>query len=267
MRWPPVLALEAKCVNRCGMAVDAARSLVVVTGRSDSEKQLYVYSLGDGSLLRSFDSGVPGYCQGLCITPRGTLLVAESYGTRLLELDVSDGKRVQNIGVGVLSCPAFVDCNDSAIAVTERPLFYSSRVKLLSWPDGILMAQISKKAIPKGMDPYGLRLLSGGGGVAVADNENKRICIFSTTGVLVRAIPVPDVGTTLWDVTECDGGANLLVVGDRLCKVSAATGEIVPGTEPQPYDGAALALVSGDGDTDSTYVVVRNREAFSVCRC
>ena len=96
MSWPPVFARKATCVKGYGMAVDATRGLVVVSAY-DADMKLYVYSLADGSLVRSFGGKGSGKGQfnwqygGLCMTPRGTLLVAERYNNRLQEVNIDDG--------------------------------------------------------------------------------------------------------------------------------------------------------------------------------
>ena len=69
--------------------------------------------------------------------------------------------------------------------------------------------------------PVGLRLLADGSGFVVADSNNNRLCVFSTTGVFVRSV---DTQVAPGSVVECDGGASFLFTctsGDVVCKVGA----------------------------------------------
>ena len=232
----PVFARKSRCVRGCtGMAVDAARGLVVVSDRSD---KLHVYSLEDGSLMRKFGgkgSG-KGYFSwgdaGLCMTPRGTLLVAEKHNCRLQELktdeiglfDSASGSRhVRFVGEGLLEGPNYVTCSESVIAVSETD---NNRVALLSWTDGTLLTRFGSEGGHDGQLywPRGLRLLADGSGLVVADFWNRRLCIFSATGAFMRSLPT---GGYPYDVVEADGGASFIVAGDHmLCKMPAAGGAV-----------------------------------------
>ena len=79
--WPPVFVRKAACVPGWGMTVDFARGLVVVSGHWNgaNKYKLSVYSLADGSLTRTVgrEGQFNWSAGGLCMTPRGTVLVAE----------------------------------------------------------------------------------------------------------------------------------------------------------------------------------------------
>ena len=216
------------------MAVDVTRDLVVVSGVDD---RLHVYALaadsdsdGTGSeplLRRSFGGRGAGPGQfhwaegGLCMTPRGTLLVAEHGNDRVQEVNIDDGAWVRFLGCGVLEKPNFVDCSESVIAVSESVRHH---VALLSWEHGALLARVGGRGAGDGQlnTPYGLRLLANGSGVVVADFNNHRLCVFALTGSFVRAVPA---GKYPSDVVECDGGAGFVVANlldGTLSKVPAA---------------------------------------------
>ena len=209
--------------------VDAVRGVVVVSTFCGDSK-LYVYSLADGSLVRSFGGKGTGkgqfdwYFGGLCTTPRGTLLVADSYNNRVQEVSLDDGSWVRFVGEGVLQEPNYVHCSESVIAVSETR---EHRLTLLSWMDGSLLARFGGEGSTDGRlkAPRGLRLLASGGGVVVADKENNRLCIFSTTGAFLRSLPA---GRDPCDVAECDGGTSFVVANagavHTLSKVSSAAG-------------------------------------------
>ena len=249
------------------MAVDAARGLVVISGYTGAEdSRLFVYSLADGSLVRSFGGEGSGKGQfnwvngGLCITPRGTLLVAECKNNRLQEVNIDDGGWVRFVGEGLLADPDYVTCSKSVIAVSES---IKHRVTLLSWADGSLLTRFGSKGSGDGQlnYPLGLRLLADGSGVVVADCHNHRLCIFTATGDFVRSLPT---GKNPFDVVEADGGASFLVANggdDTLCKVSGASGAVTRFGGPGSGDGrfnspAALAMVPRGGSDGGVELVV-----------
>ena len=249
-----------------GIAVDVARGLVVVSGCDDM--QLYVYSLADGALVRSFGGPGVGPCQfqwdeaGLCLTCRGTLLVAECDNKRLQEVNVDDGSWVRFMGEAVLDTPDYVDCNATVIAVSETE---SQRVSLLSWTDGALLVRIGTGQRQLRC-PRGLRLLADGGGVAVTNlDQVDELCFFSMAGEFVRSIAV---GLDPIDVVEVDGGAGFIVVNRSVCtlsKVSVANEEVTPfvceGADGSQFTcPKALAVVHRDrgveGGSDVELVVL-----------
>ena len=169
---------KAACVPGWGMTVDFARGLVVVSGHWNgaNKYKLSVYSLADGSLTRTVgrEGQFNWSAGGLCMTPRGTVLVAEYNNKRLQEvnIDSDDGAWLRFVGEGLLEAPDYVSCSESLIAVSETE---KHRVVLLSWADGSLVARCDSKLI----EPRGLRLLANGSGVVVADKGNDRVCIVS----------------------------------------------------------------------------------------
>ena len=261
------------------MAVDATRGLVVVSGWCNGPEKckLYVYSLADGSLVRSFGGVGSGKGQfnwgfgGLCVTPRGTLLVAESNNNRLQEVNIDDGSWVRFMGEGLLEKPDYVACSESVIAVSET---IQSRVALLSWADGSLVGRFGSEGSAEGQlkGPFGLRLLADGS-CAVADCLNHRLCIFSTTGAFVRSLPT---GKAPRDVVEVDGGASFIVANaaeHTLCKVSGASGAVTPFGGRGSGDGqftspVALAVVprGGSDGSDELVVLEADNHRFQVFR-
>ena len=208
------------------MAVDVSRGLVIVSGYKDMH--LHMYSLTKGTLVRSVGGLGSGKGQfnwgagGLCMTPRGTLLVADRENMRLQEVSVDDGSWVRFVGEGVLEKPNFVHCSESVIAVSESNIH---RVVLLSSGDGALLAQFGDDLLRW---PCGLRVLADGTGVVVADKEHSRLCFLSLTGECVQSLPVRKRPV---DVVECDGGRSYVIANSdegMLSKVNRAGGGAVP---------------------------------------
>ena len=119
MAWPPTHDHTIPCVYGFGMAVHAAHGWVVVSGYDD--KRLHVYSLADGALLHSYGGPGDGRGQfswengGVCVSPRGTVLVAERYNRRLQEVDVLAGSHLRMLADGCLDDPEFVSCSAAGV--------------------------------------------------------------------------------------------------------------------------------------------------------
>ena len=130
-----------------------------------------------------------------------------------------------------------------------------SRVSNGADTNGTLLARFGSEGRGDGqLDwPSGLRLLSDGSGVVVADRGNCRLCLFTMSGAFVRAIPVRH---SPLDVVECDDGSSFVVVfEDSLMKVSAVSDTVVPfgskGDEVGQFNSAvAMALVPPSADVD-----------------
>ena len=276
--WPPVYHRKGICVEGNGLAVDLARGVVVVSGCEDM--QLYVYSLKDGTLIRSFGGQGSDPCEfnwdeaGLCLTCRGTLLVAECDNQRLQEINIDFGGHVRFVGERVLEKPDYVDCNAAVIAVSETERHC---VTLLSWTDGSLLTRFGSEGSGDGQLGYcrGLRLLADGTGVVVADQDNDRICVFSTSGAFIRSLAA---GKCPNDVVEVDGGASFIVTNYTdgvLTKVPAdgSGGKGVPfgcnGNGDGEFDWpVTLAVVPDAGEHGDVELVVldSHNNRFQVLR-
>ena len=253
-----------------GMAVDPSRGLVIVSGYAD--RKLYVYRLADGALVRSIGGqGTGEGCfdwavGGLCMTPAGTVIVAEATNSRLQEVNIDSDDpgrvHVRFLGVGVLVAPNDVSCNWSVVAASETN---SNRVTVLSWPDGGTVGRFGGYGSGAGQlrRPRGVCLLADSTCVAVADRDNNRVCVFTVSGDYVGAVAV---GSVPRDVVECDVGAAFIVAysGDNtLCKVSRVGGGAA--LAPLGKKGAALgqlnapsalAILPGAGAGDGVQVLV-----------
>jgi hypothetical protein len=119
---------------------------LVVTSNHDA-KNLSVFSLADGTLLRSIGRGGRGkgefrfFWGGLCASPDGdSVLVAEYWNDRVQQVDLTDGSWVRFIGEGMLNRPQHVDCNADVIVVSE----FFHRVSVWSWTEGLPVAQFGR---------------------------------------------------------------------------------------------------------------------------
>ncbi len=230
--WPPVFARQAACVEGIGMCVAPKHGLVIVSeipGISRGGSRLHMYSLADGSLVRTIGSEGSGRGQfkfvlgGLCVSPDGdSVLVAEHDNDRVQQVRIVDGSWVRFVGKGVLTEPGFVDCNAAVIAVSEG----CHRISVLSWADGSVRAQCGRYGRGPGqLDwPWGIRLLADGSGLVVADHGNNRLCVFALSGEFVAAVGSEKQGLKgPCDVLECASDGSFIVANwhcTYLAKVS-----------------------------------------------
>jgi DNA-binding beta-propeller fold protein YncE len=216
------------CLKSYGICVVVPHGLFVV---SDSEaKQLHMYSLLDGTRIRSIGSKGDGKGQfdfrngGLCVSPDGdSVLVADARNNRVQEIQIMDGSWVRFAGVGVLRGPQYVDCNADVIVVSEGVYH---RISVLSWADGSMRARFGSDGSGPGhlSWPCGVRLLADGSGVVVVDYWNDRLCVFALSGEFVAAVGNRKQGLhNPFDVYECATDGSFIVTnieGDNFIKVS-----------------------------------------------
>jgi hypothetical protein len=195
------------CCGGYGICVALKHGLIIVS--DNKTKQLHMYSLTDGSLVRTIGGRGRGKGQfdfgygGLCVSPDGdSVLVAEWGNNRVQEVRIVDGAWVRFVGEDVLKQLEDVDCNIDIIAVSEN----CYRISVLSWADGSVRARFgSYGSGPGQLDlPCGIRLLADGSGVVVADSWNHRLCVFTLSGGFVAAVGSEETGLYYpYDVLEC----------------------------------------------------------------
>jgi hypothetical protein len=210
------------------MCVAVPHGLVVVSVHK--AKQLHMYSLIDGTMIRSIGSQGNGKGQfnfnlgGLCVSPDGdSVLVAERHNHRIQEVRIVDGSWVRFFGESVLRWPEFVDCNADVVAVSEST---DDRISMLSWADGSVLARFGSKGSGPGRlrYPRGIRLLADGRGVVVVDSWNHRLCVFTLSGEFVAEVGNKEQGLHYpFDVLKCAMDSSCIVTSwgsDNLVKLS-----------------------------------------------
>jgi hypothetical protein len=203
------------CPKSYGMCVAVPHGLVVVS--DFNTHKLHVYSLIDGSLIRSIGSRGSGkgqfslYYGGLCVGPDGdSVLVAESHNNRVQEVRIVNGSWVRFVGGGVLYRPEFVDCNADVIVVSHD----WHCISVLLWADSSVLARFGSMGSGPGqlLWPRGVRLLDDGSGVVVADYSNHRLCVFTLSGEFVAAVGSWEQGLCHpHDVLECATDGSFIV--------------------------------------------------------
>ncbi len=214
--------------NSYGICVAISHGLAIVSDLKT--RQLHMYSLIDGTMIRSIGSRGNGkgqfdsFCCGLCVSPDGdAVLVADTYNMRVQEVRIVDGSWVRFVGDGMLDSPEFVDCNADVIVVSESG---RHRIKVLSWADGSVRARFGSFGSHPGHFnyPLGVRLLANGIEVVVADCGNRRLCVFTLHGELVAVVGSEKQGLNgPRDVLHCVTDGSFIVTNgydDNLIKLS-----------------------------------------------
>jgi hypothetical protein len=121
-------------------------------------------------------------CGGLCTAPdQESVYVAEAGNERVQQVNILDGSWIRFIGEGVLSFPQYVDCNDSAIVVSEFKYY----VYVFAASNGSLLTRVGGKSVMR--NPHGVCLLPDYT-FAVADHDNERVLVYNTVSDCVRTI-------------------------------------------------------------------------------
>ena len=180
---------EAACVQGHGMAVHLARQLVIVAGARDNK--LHCYNLSDGKECIVIGRGRGGGNMqfrwnygGLCVTPRGTLLVADRNNHRVPEVHLGVFDRFARVfgqgdGAPKIDSPDYVDCNGVHVAVSETA---ANWVCVLSYADGSPVGRVSSAGSKPLLSPHCIKLLADGSGVVVADCDNDRVVLLPLAG-------------------------------------------------------------------------------------
>ena len=196
VEFPLRLDRTAACARGFAVAVHVARQLVIIAGALDNK--LHCYNLRDGlesSVVgRGFGAGDMQFhwsCGGVCVTPRGTLLVAEYFNHRVPEVDLDSTDHFLRVfGQGeeapAIEFPQYVDCNGVHVVVSEVS---AGRICVLSYADGSLVRRIGLAGAMPLCSPRGVKLLADGSGVMVADYGNDRVVLLSLAGNMQGSVP------------------------------------------------------------------------------
>ena len=264
---------KAACVQGYGIAVHLARQLVIVAGYSD--KRLHCYNLSDGVEVgvagRGHGAGDMQFnwnCGGVCVTPRGTLLVADYHNHRVPEVDLGVFDRFirafgQGDAVGEIEHPDFVDCDGVHVAVSEEG---TGRISVLSYITGSLVARAGCGGTAPLSNPVDIKLLADGRGVVVSDYGNHRVVWFSLAGMVLGMAPLAVQSPTdlkyPYGIVQCaapDGDVVVMVAcygaacnWTRLMKVNLRSGVVdsvdIPGSEDGQFSCVyGIATLPGGG--------------------
>jgi DNA-binding beta-propeller fold protein YncE len=176
-----------------GVAVSRDGSTLLVSDRDGGSHAIHEFRVADGSRLRVI--GSPGNGRLQFYAPRQVWIASDDF---VFVADTGND-RVQVltprldfhgfVGVRQLNTPAGVCANDDIIIVSERD---AHRISVFKRCDGALLRRFGSHGSGDGQlnTPQGLCFMSGHRHVAVADNNNDRVSVFSVEGEFVRHVGV-----------------------------------------------------------------------------
>ena len=220
LRWPLQYNAFIGVDTVTAVTVCLPRNEIITAGRRDG--RLDVYRLSDYEFVRNIGvKGIAAASLGLCACPASTdVLITDTAGNRVVQVDIREGQTQRVFGDGLLHQPTCVDCDAYSMVVTEAAVH---RVSVLSLWDG---TRTYFDASPLSR-PRAVAFVSGG--IAVADSDLGRVCVFTLKGVLIHSLTNLPGATA---VVEVDCGASLIVVcagavdGGVIKRVSLASGEV-----------------------------------------
>lgn len=198
------------CVKGDGMCVSRKHGLVIVVGLDGKQAKLQMYSVHDGTLLRSYNH--EGIIRGVCIShDDDSVLVTRQCHDVVEQLRAADGSSVRIIGRGKLSMPSHVDCNAKVVLVSGD----FDYIQVFSWEDGTPLWRVGSYGTGKGemLGPGALLLLRDGTHFVMADYTGDKLCVFEVTGLPCGDIKHEDIFWPL-GVLESQSGATALIVSN-----------------------------------------------------
>jgi tripartite motif-containing protein 2/3/tripartite motif-containing protein 71 len=237
--------------NGVAVSVDGA-TLLLSDSKWRSSHTVHVFSL---AAVRSGRRVLGGLGDGplqlngprqVCIAPDGFVFVAE-YGNHRVQVLTPDLAFHAFIGQGQLKGPFGVCANADVVVVSE---FDMHRISVFNRADGALVRQFGCEGGGDGqlMFPHALCFISGGRRVAVADETNRRVSVFSIDGEFIRHV---GAGVLRGPSGIAASAYDELVVADRVnCSLYVFS--------------AAGDLLTSVGDRRFTGVVVRGGSVFGV---
>jgi tripartite motif-containing protein 71 len=226
-----------------GVAVSRDGSTLLVADCDGGSHAIHVFRVADGLRLRVIGGTGDGPLQFK--NPRQVWVASDDF---VFVVD-NGNKRVQVltprldfhgfVGVGQLEYPAGVCADDDVIMVSECT---ADRISVFERCDGALLRRFGSHGSGNGKLnwPAGLCFMSGHRRVAVAENGNRRISVFSVEGEFVRHVGVGKL--RLPHGVACSAFDELVVAdwGNHRVVVFSASGELLKTVEGGPFSGVAI---------------------------
>jgi DNA-binding beta-propeller fold protein YncE len=228
--------------NGVAVSVDGG-TLLAADGRYDGSHAIHEFDLADGCRRRVVGEEGAGPLQfsdprQLCIAPDDYVFVADAGNSRVQVLTptldfhsfVGEGKLIRPVGV----------CANADVVVVSEP----HHISVFSRDDGALLRRFGCHGTGDGKleYPLGLCFMSDDRHVAVADQSNHRVSVFSVEGEFIRHVGVGVLGrphgvaaSAFDELVVADKGNHRVVVfnsaGDVVTTVAvgAASGVVIHG--------------------------------------
>jgi DNA-binding beta-propeller fold protein YncE len=225
-----------------GTAVRRDGSTLLVSNWSGGSHAIHEFRVLDGSWLRAIGGAGDGplrfkYLHQVWIASDDFVFVAE-YGNNRVQVLTPTLDFHGFVGVGQLSGPAGVCADDDVIVVSEQG---AHCISVFKRGDGALLRRFGSEGDGDGQltNPAGLCFMSGHRHIAVADNSNGRVCVFSVEGEFVRHLG--DGMLSRPSAVACSALGELIVAdpGNNRVVVFSASGEVLT-TMDGPFTGVAI---------------------------
>jgi DNA-binding beta-propeller fold protein YncE len=181
--------------NGVAVSVDGG-TLLVSDGLYGCSHVICEINVADGSTRRVVGREGRGplrFChpQQVCIAPDGFVFVADA-GNHRVQVLTPTLQFNRFIGRGQLKCPVGVCANADVVVVSES---HGHCVSVFRRSDGALLRRFGSKGSGDGelRYPAGVCLMSGDRHVAVAENGNSRVSVFSVDGEFIRHVGVGEL--------------------------------------------------------------------------
>jgi DNA-binding beta-propeller fold protein YncE len=226
-----------------GIAVSRDGCTLLVSDEEGGSNAIHVYDVADGSPRRVIGGPGDGPLQfknprQVYIAPDDFVFIADYRNDRVQvltpQLDFHSF-----VGVGQLRSPAGVCANADVVVVCE---WGGHRVSVFNRSDGALLRRIGSSGNGDGQLKYpcGLCFLSDERHVAVADDDNHRISVFSIDGAFVRHVGVGVLKGPRG--VGCSTVDELIVAdfGNNRVSVFRASGELLTTVGGASFSGIAV---------------------------
>jgi DNA-binding beta-propeller fold protein YncE len=224
-----------------GVAVSRDGSTLLVSDYNGGSHAIHAFRVADGSRLRVIGGAGDGPLQfklprQVWVASDDFVFVAE-FGNNRVQVLTPRLDFHGFVGVGQLSTPAGVCADDDVVVVSERD---AHRISVFSRGDGALLRRFGSLGSGDGqLDiPLGLCFMSGHRHVAVADNNNSRVSVFSVEGEFVRHVGVGELSWP-WGVA-CSAFDEIVVADSNRVVVFSASGEVLHTMGDGDFTGVAM---------------------------
>jgi DNA-binding beta-propeller fold protein YncE len=235
-----------------GVAVSRDGSTLLVSDWKGGSHAIHEFRVADGSQLRVIGKKKTGWFGGCAgdgplqfNMPRQVWVASDDfvfvadYGNNRVQVLTPRLDFHCFVGGGQLHGPVGVCADDAVIMVSETD---AHRISVFNRGDGALLRRFGSKGSGDGQLnwPLGLCFMSGHRHVAVVDNENHRVSVFSVEGEFVRRVGVgklslpAGVACSAFDEIVVADTCNYRVV------VFSASGEVLHATGRGTFTGVAM---------------------------
>ncbi len=213
-----------------GAAVSGDGSTLLVSDWGGGSTAIHAFDVADGSRLRVVGGEGAGPLQfhgpGQVWVASDDFVFVADYDNHRVQVLTPHLDFHAFIGVGQLSGPAGVCADDAVIVVSEERV---DRISVFSRCDGALRRRFGSPGHGDGqlIGPSGLCFMSGHRHVAVAEEGNDRVSVFSVDGDFIRHVGVDQLNQPMG--LACSDSDELVVAdyGSKRVALFSGSGEVV----------------------------------------